>query len=461
MDSGRISGSGIISFWLAFMCTVLVTVFVSSCASVNPHNVDVQLEKTAPKVKITSYTRALTELGNMSMVYDTGTVKFQCDDIVDDTGSAITTGGEIQRNITEIMKSTLNSIGGNVMFIEYDPSYIQNQMVTGYSDFKNKVIPDVVITGGITEFDRGLETRGKGTDASVEADFKGIPSWFPSNNVAVDYGQSGKAGKARITLDFNIKDFQTLAGVPKMTTTNSIEVHKAVKKKELGITLFGPTFGLNGSIKKVQGRHEAVRLLVQVSMIQLVGKYLALPYWRLLGDDALPDPVVMDAISETYYSMSPEERISSVQQWLYLYGYDVDITGELDSRTVEALQKVDPAFTTGGMVNEELFGKVYVNIPYDHAAMARRKSLNIMLANMESVVPPAYEPPPVPQSPPPAARASQAPAHEVAPVPEAAAPVPVAEKPKPAPAQTPARQKAAAKKKKRTGFGRKLTEDEW
>lgn len=455
MDSGRISGRGIISFWLAFMCTVLLTIFISSCASVNPHKVDVQLEKTAPKVKITSYTRALSELGNMSVVYDTGTVKVQCDDIVDDTGTAITTGGEIQRNITEIMKSTLNSIGGNIVFIEYDPSYIQNQMVTGYSDFKNKIIPDVVITGGITEFDRGLETRGKGTDASVEADFKGIPSWFPSNNVAVEYGQSGKEGKARITLDFNIKDFQTLAGVPKMTTTNSIEVHKAVKKKELGITLFGPTFGMNGSIKKVQGRHEAVRLLVQVSMIQLVGKYLALPYWRLLGDDALPDPVVMDAISDTYYSMSPEERIGSVQQWLYLYGYDVDITGELDSKTVDALQKVDPTFTTGSMVSEELFAKVYVNIPYDHAAIGRRKSLNIMLANMESVEePPAYEPPPVPKSPP-----SEATVQEKAPVHETA-PVPVAEKPKPAPAKTPARQKAA-EKKKRSSFGRKLSEDEW
>ena len=26
-------------------------------------------------------------------------------------------------------------------------------------------------------------------------------------------------------------------------------------------------------------------LLVQVSMVQMVGKYLVLPYWRLLGDD--------------------------------------------------------------------------------------------------------------------------------------------------------------------------------
>jgi len=29
------------------------------------------------------------------------------------------------------MKSTLNSIGGSVTFIEYNPAYIQNQMTTG------------------------------------------------------------------------------------------------------------------------------------------------------------------------------------------------------------------------------------------------------------------------------------------------------------------------------------------
>ena len=44
----------------------------------------------------------------------------------------------------------------------------------GYPNFDKKIIPNVVLTGAITEFDRGLETRGKNTDFG--ADTKSI-SW--------------------------------------------------------------------------------------------------------------------------------------------------------------------------------------------------------------------------------------------------------------------------------------------
>ncbi len=451
-------GSGTKGFLRAAAAGALLLT-LSACGSANPHNVQVELEKSAPEVKITSYTKALSDLGNMSVIYDTGAVKVQCTDITDKTGTSMTTGGEIQRNITEIMKSTLNSMGGNIIFIEYDPSFIQNQMVTGYSQFKNKLIPDVVITGGITEFDRGLETRGTGTDASLTAKVSGAPSWFPSDEFGGAYGDTAKAGKARITLDFNMKDFQTLAGIPKMTTTNSMVVHKAVHEKEVGITLFGPTFGLKGSIKKVQGRHEAVRLLVQVSMIQLIGKYLAMPYWRLLGDDTKPDPVVMEAIALTYSNMAPEDRISSVQQWLFIHGYDVDITGELDAKTRAAIKKFDPSVPAESLsgIPKDLFQRIYISMPYDTEAMARRNKLNEILNALAEEQAQAEQ-----------AAAQQAPA----PAP-AAAPQPVAAEPQQAPAQAPPPQQTQAAapppapKKKPVrratgmGFGRMLSEDEW
>lgn len=351
-------------------------IFLSSCGGMNPQNVDVELEKSAPVQKVTNYTQALLDLGLMSEIYDTDVMRVQSQDIADETGTSITTGGEIQRNITEIMKSTLNYMGGNIIFIEYDPSYIQNQMVSGYSNFDNKLVPDVVITGGITEFDRGLETRGSGFNADVEAEFTGSPKWFPSETAGVSYGDTGKSGKARITLDFNLKDFETLAGIPRMTTTNSMEVHKGLKEKELGITLFGPTFGLKGTIKKVQGRHEAVRVLVQVSMIQMIGKYLSLPYWRLMGDDANPDRSVLDSISSSYYRMETEDRIGAMQQWLILHGHDaVVINNKLDENTKTALKAIDPTYA-GGTISEELFTTTYLTIPITKKSLGQRKKIN-------------------------------------------------------------------------------------
>ncbi|MCD6527462.1 MAG: hypothetical protein J7K75_10775 [Desulfuromonas sp.] len=361
----------VLQMGLAFCLTVLL----ASCAAVDPGKVDVELKKTAPKIKVTTYSQALSDLGLMSEIYATGSLKIQSNPIGDNTGTAQSTGGEIPRDITEMIKSSLNSIGGNITFIPYDPAYMQNQMVTGYSNFENKLIPDVVISGGITEFDRGLETRGENTDVGAEAEFTGMKDWLPSKRVSVDYGSSSKDGLARITLDFNLLDFRTMAGIAKMNTVNSMEVAKAMGNKELGITIFGPTFGRKGSIKKVQGRHAAVRLLVELSMIQIVGKHLVMPYWRLLGDENEPDNIVITALQRSYYNLSEQQRTAMVQEWLYLHGYDVDVTGSIGTQTVAAMQNFEPTFDGSHSISVDSFIEIYTTIPIDEKTLGRRNQL--------------------------------------------------------------------------------------
>ncbi len=422
-----------------------------SCAAADPRNVDVQLEKTAPEAKITSFSEALDDLGIMTEIYASGQLKIQSNPIGDNTGTAMSTGGEIPRDITEMMKSSLNSIGGNIVYIPYDPAFIQNQMVTGYSGFENKLIPDVILTGGITEFDRGLETRGENTDASLGTEIeKGVPSWLPSKNVGVKYGGADKAGLARISLDFNLIDFQTMSGISKMNTVNTMEVRKAVAGKELGISLFGQTFGLKGSIKKVQGRHAAVRLLVELSMIQIVGKHLVIPYWNLLGEDAHPDKVVMDALAKYYYSLNDATAVASVQEWLYLYGYDVPQDGVIDASTQAALSELNQSFdAAAGKVGLDTFRNVYVNIPITQQALGRRNMLARLYETQAQEEVAVAEAPAEPveayqeQQPVEQAQAAEVEAVEVEAAPRKASPAP----------------KRTVKKKK--GIGRILTDDEW
>lgn len=438
-------------------CAVLLllsfSIILVSCGGMDPRNVEEELEESAVEQKITSYTQALSDLGLMTEIYSTGIVKIQSEDIADQTGTSSSTGGEIQRNITEIMKSTLNSIGGNVIFIEYNPSYIQNQMVTGYSSFDDKLIPDVVITGGITEFDRGLETRGEGTDAATEYEISKAGSDLPSKKVGFDYGDGSKAGKARITLDFNMKDFQTLAGISRMNTVNSIEVHKAVREKELGITIFGPTFGMKGKIKKVQGRHEAVRLLVQASMIQMVGKYLVMPYWRLLGADNKPDSVVSGSLERQFYTMSKTDRLVNIQEWLFLHGYDVDLTGFFDAKTEAALQQFKPGFNSNS-IDAQIFIDIYTSIPLNNATLARRNMLTNAYAQAQSA--------PVASAPVPAKKQAEAPKQQASSSQQPAA------MEQQAPRQPPPQPEAPPKKiekkktvKKTKSIGRMLSDDEW
>jgi len=426
-----------------------------SCASVDPANIEVELKTAPPTSQITNYTQALADLGLMTEIYNVDVVKIQSNPIGDNTGTSGSTGGEIPRDITEMIKSALNSIGGRVTFIPYDPSFMQNQMVTGYSNFDDKLIPDVVISGGITEFDRGLETRGDGTDVSAGAEFTGLPSYLPSKEIKLRYGDTGKTGLASITLDFNLLNFKTMAGIPRMGSVNSMKVSKAMGEKELGISLFGQSFGRKGSVKKVQGRHAAVRLLVELSMIQVVGKYNGLPYWRLLGDDAMPDKDVESAIRKFYFKLGDSDRIFKAQEWLYLHGYELALNGQLDNATIAALKQYDAGYNPANKISDDLFVRLYSSIPIKESTLGRRNQLDRIMGQAPAVA--EASAPAVQQQPQKQAAAQQA-APAAATQSAQAAPAAVKQQQAAAPAPKAAAVNSA---KKRSSIGKILTDEEW
>lgn len=342
---------------LTVLCIHLL--FIFSCAGHDPRNVPLELEQEAPLPQKTIYSDILNRLGRMTEIYGTKEVKVQSKAVIDDTGSEVTRLAEIPRDITEMLKSSLNSIGGRILYISYIPNHLSNDITLGLrTSVANIDIADLIITGGITQFDRGLETQGKNFDLSAEEDLKGRP-------IGVDFSTAQKSSVANITLDLNLLNRTTMAGIPRMQTTNSIRVKKAVSERELAFTLLGPTFGFKGSMKKIQGRHEAVRLLVQISVLQLVGRYLKLPYWNLLPN-AEPDPVVIEALRDDYRKMTFSQRVTAVQKLLLLNGYVVAVTGDLDNQTKVALQKFDNRFEAQSQaVDEDLFLNLYFSVPIE------------------------------------------------------------------------------------------------
>jgi len=340
-----------------------LVLLVGACG-LNPQNADVDLNVTLPEAKLTIYQDAIRSLGMMSVIYGTPSLNIMSKTIGDNTGSSAATRAEIPRDITEIVKSTLNAIGGNVTFIPYDPEFFAMSVNTGYSEtaFENKKIPDVVVSGGITEFDRGLVTKGDSSE--IEATLGDYGMSFEDQN---------KGSLAQVTLDFNLIDFKTLAGIPRIQAVNGIQLHKAVKEDSFAFTIKSVTFGAKGTIKKVQGRHAAVRLLVQLSMAQLIGRYQNIPYWRLLPGGQR-DQVVIDRVLNGFYELSESEKIVTMQSYLYLYGYPVQLTGRLDPATKAALEEFSSknGLSNAG-VNEATYLALFEDIPVDHKTKHRRK----------------------------------------------------------------------------------------
>lgn len=332
-----------------------------------PHNVDVKLDETLPEVKTTTFTDAVADLGLMSEIYSDKKVRIMPKDILDNTGTSIATNAEVPRDITEMIKSTINAVGGNVIFVPYDPAFMLNLYKVGFTDWGDKLVPTIVVSGGITEFDRGLETHGKNTDLSLEGEINHI-------NFGWEYSTLDKNSLASITLDFNVIDFLTNAGIPRVQAVNTIKVHKALAEDSLGFTIQGNTLGLKGTVKKIQGRHAAVRLLVQLSMVQLIGKYLALPYWKLLPDGK-PDSLVLDKVTARFFDMDETRKVAKIQEYLAMYGYPVQINGSLDGTTQSALRDFRSKHPdASGNVDQATYLSLFSNVPVSRESLARRRS---------------------------------------------------------------------------------------
>ncbi|MBI5892528.1 MAG: hypothetical protein HZB79_02570 [Deltaproteobacteria bacterium] len=358
------------------LLSLTLPLFLLSCATTDPKHMEVPIEKTAPAEKVTTFTENLKTFGLMMEIHRAQPLKVMVKDIVDKTGASAATGSEIQQNITEIVKSTLNSMGENVVFIEYDPEFVQSMQQTGYSDFSNRLIPDIVVTGAITEFDRALESWDKGMDVGAEVQFSHVKKFLPSQTISMEYSDAAMATKARITVDFNLKDFRTLAGIPGMNIVNAIEVQKGQRKQEFGITLFGPTFGSKGSRKIVQGRHDAVRQVVQSGLIQLMGRYAAVPYWKVFGEESVPDDTVIKSWMRGFPKLDDASRITMMQEKLYLHGYDVDINGKVDEKTKAAFSDFKSKNNlTGGSLNADTFLKIYFTVPVNENVYARSQAM--------------------------------------------------------------------------------------
>ena len=369
---------------MAFIGALLLAWLLIGCTAVAPKPEQLQLPVDPPAMTETAFSEALSRLGTQSEIYGAELLKIQSREVDDDTGTSYHSEGEIPKNITVMVNSTLNAIGGRVVYIPYWPDYFAGLQVSGYPARNRKLVPDVVLAGGITEFDRGLTTVDQRRNMDLETkEIDDAPDWFAGNTIGLDYSQGDKWSKAKIAVDFNLISFEAQCGIPKMQASNGITVYKGVKEGELGFTLFGPTIGLRGSVKKVQGRHEAVRYLVQFSVIQLVGRYLDLPYWKLL-DGVKPDPVVLATLRTNYQRKDRAGRALWLKRLLWLHGHPVAVNGTLDPETKAALAKADPTYDgQQDDVPVQTFLNLYLSVPVSGLSIERGSRFDRILAQSQ------------------------------------------------------------------------------
>lgn len=314
-----------------------------------------------PQANLNLYSQALQRLGYMLNVYKSGdpVLYVQSRTILDSTNlSSPLAGAEIPGDVTEMVRTALNRIGAKVVYVPYHPDYLVAQAQLG-GQF-GVTMPDYLITGALTEFDRALSGAGRANNASVEFG-KGHGS------TALGYNATNVAIYSALALDLNVVNFQTQQMVPRMQSSNVVKVLDMTSERNASLGFYGDAFGFKTEGKYMQGRHSAIRTLVDLSVLEIVGKVTNTPYWRTIPNGH-PDPVVVENMRNAFEALSPQVRIGLAQVMLQKYQQPVQVTQQLDAPTAQAVAQVYAAhFPQLGaqidLTRWEHFEPLFFNVP--------------------------------------------------------------------------------------------------
>ena len=131
------------------------------------------------------------------------------------------------------------------------------------------------VYGALTEYDRIVSSNQRELDGSAEfGGGQGITN--------IEASSSGIVNVARMTMDFRIVYAGLGDVVNNSSSSNTVKVYQRGHDRSFGISIDGNAIGYSSSRSIVDARHKAIRLLIEWGIIETLGKYALVPYWKCL-----------------------------------------------------------------------------------------------------------------------------------------------------------------------------------
>jgi hypothetical protein len=413
----------------ALMCSLAA---MTGCASL-PTPAPVEFATPKPVARTTPYTKPLTCLGELYSTYSSNQSPLLIGVMPasDVTGASQFTSAEVPREFTLMVEAAVNSVSPRIRLINVDHEFQVRENAVG-GKF-TRVTPRLLLKPGISEFDRGI---------NISSSKKDLSGFFGKGKGATDFSldRGNEAATARIGVDMMAYEYGTMSSIPNVHASVGAEVGRQGATGGWSVSIYGWGVGNTASQKGIQARHEAVRILTEYAVLQTLGRYLKLPYWRCVEGMA-EDPAIRLSLSGYHQKLQPKEQLSSLQELLQYHGFGVQKNGVMDESTQGALSAVVQANAEAAKdaSASDLYYKLYVSIPVGNVPQHPGWHLIAPLPRQQSAPAAALD-----------QLSSAAPA--ATPAPQAAA-TPAPQKAVPQPASAAPAQKAAAPQRVKLALG--------
>jgi len=331
-----------------------------------------------PAIKtVTNFSSALRCMDELFLAYGKNGIVLTSTGIPDETGKVRT--GTKEMLITAVAKMTVKS--NAFEFIDFHGGGDDLQRLFDAKGDQARKVPDYYIRGSITQMDDNTVRKSSG--AGLAASF-------------FDFGASSDVAYDVISMDMSIGDAATRKILPQTSGSNTMVIMKTGKSAEGGAKLGKIGFSFNLDFSRAEGLGATTRTLLELGLIETLGKFTQVPYWRCLDAD-ITNPVIREQALETFDTLRESERITFVQRKLggSMKRYAGPVDGKMNDALKDAILEYQAQnnLIADGRVNFDLYGS--------------------LLDDVQNVL--AY----VPSTPPAKVAASSAPYQAPAPVPAA------------------------------------------
>jgi hypothetical protein len=311
----------------------------------------------APFRTITGFTSALRCMDNLLIDYGVRDVSMLVEDIADQTKKV--NAGTRDMLITAVSDMTRRSRAVRVVAFGRDASNVISFLASAQRQSAYDVIPQFDIKGSVTQFDENVIRNQKDVGLGIQ----------PFLNL----GLSRDAASSIMGLDLSVlstDDMSILAGV---TSRNSVVILKTGRGADVDAAYhkFGLSYSM--SLSKSEGQSQALRGLVELAVVELMGKLTRVPYWTCLGAAPAASDEIRQEISDWFFSMAASrvELIGYFQNQLRRRGfYEGPIDGQFNPAIDEAIAGYRAAL---GLSREAVLDEAFFNayLAADHGKIAR------------------------------------------------------------------------------------------
>ena len=253
-----------------------------------------------PAVKtITNFTQSLRCMDELFLANGKQGIVITSGGIPDATGKAH--AGDKEMMISALSKMTMKS--GAFEFIDLTNGGSGEGDLAKLFELKGgniPKIPDYYIRGAVTQLDDNAVRENKG--AGVALPF-------------LDMGYSKDQSFDVISMDMSVGDAATRRILPETNTSNTMIITKGGRSGEAGGKVVKMGLSFNKDLSRSEGVGATYRTLIELGLIETLGKFTRVPYWKCLDIEST-NPELIDQVREWYDVATDKERILFIQRKL-------------------------------------------------------------------------------------------------------------------------------------------------